>query len=226
MTKPQFLQLFLILILVSCRQIKTENVVSKLVAINYNDSIFKYRSNYDTTLLSNWAITYLVKNDSTKYKDIYLKVKKQNDSSIYFLEDYLYFRDYFTPTYSNENDKFIFFEHGCATSCRAVLVFDKTTLKFTDFTQIIDYCVKTNKIVWVSNQELNDDQPFKVKIKNLLKSKDTTISFNNLALGTIKDSYIDSVNFKNKIITIYTTLIDKNDYYRTKEIKETKVIRY
>ena len=214
---------------ISCgqNQIKQnkKETLNEFNKINYSDSIFRYRVNYDTVLSSNWKISYLVKNDSTKYKDIYLKVAKGKDSSIYFLERYLELRNYFIPIFSKENESFIFFEHGCATSCKAVMTFNKKTLRFQDFTQIIDYSEKTNQIVWLSNQILSDDKPFKVQVTDLLKQKDSTIGFNNLALGTIKDSYIDSVIFNKDNTIINCTLIDKNDYNRTREVKETKIIK-
>jgi hypothetical protein len=220
---------FFVLLLYSCVQNKgpenKKQSSNQLLKIDYHDSIFRYRRNYDTLLTSGWSISYLVKDDSTKYNDIYIKVIKAKDSSIYFGPELLTFRDYFVPIFSRESEHFIFFEEGCATSCRGVLVFNKKSLQFKVFTQIIDYSEKMNKIVWLSNENLSDGKPFSIQLTDLLKEKDTTIQFKNFALGSIKDDYIDSVIFNENNTIINCTLIDKNDYYRKREIKESRKVK-
>lgn len=63
---------------------------------------------------------------------------------------------------------------------------------------------------------------FKVQISDLYSRKDTIIQYRS----SFKAGYVDSVIFRKKQTTIYTTLIDYKDYYRQKMVSEAKAIHF
>lgn len=103
----------------------TPNDTSGLRKVDLNDKKYGDARSYlkDTITKHGWKIEYLVKSDSTKYSDLYLKVSKEGLHSVFVAKNVLEYRRYFIPTYKSENGSNIFFTHGCATDCRAILSF-------------------------------------------------------------------------------------------------------
>ena len=123
----------------SCKQTKSKETLKldktsisgtgKLIAINFSDTNYSGVASYtvDTTTADGWSIQYLVKDDTTRYKDLYIVCSKGNIKSIYRADNVLEYRRYFIPEFAAETKTNIYFTHGCATDCSAILVFDKDT---------------------------------------------------------------------------------------------------
>lgn len=194
-----------------------------LIPLNHTDSNFMYGKPFDTILPSGWSINYLVKNDSSKYSDVYIEIKKGNQSAIFKGESLLQLKNYFIPSYKSENETNIFLEHGCATDCSGLLVFNKLNLSYKDFYHVVSYDRLANKVVWLSYEDIRDGKPFQVIISDLTLNRDTTLHFKNLALGSEKEGYVDTVIYKGNSVIVTSTLIDISDYNRQRTIRETKI---
>ncbi len=225
-----YISLLTIFLVVSCneesKRIENHTSTGKLVSLDHTDTNLCCGRPYDTTLQSGWSIQYLVKDDSTKYRDVYIKWMKDGKSGLYYGQYLLSFRTYFVPELAGENDRYIFMAHGCATSCAGLLVFSKDKLIERDFSHIKAYNIAANKVVWLPDDDFaNVEGGFKVTISDLTNSKDTTLAFSNLALGSYQEGYIDTVIFSKGLTKIKCTLLDKNDDTRQRQIVETKAVK-
>ena len=202
------------------------NYTGQLVPIDFNDSNYNELSSYaiDTVTKGGWDIKYLVKDDSTKYDDIYIKWSKGNLSGNSKTESVLQYRRYFIPQYVGENKNYLFFWHGCATDCQAVLTLSKDSVFSKDFTRVIDYNIQNGQIGYVTDKGSEDDKPFQISIADLSRNKEHMIQFKNLCMyAAHKESCIDTIIFRKEKVVIKATLTIDN-YSRDKEITEEKSI--
>jgi hypothetical protein len=207
--------------------ITQNNQTGQLVSINFNDSNYNELSSYalDTVTKDGWTIKYLVKDDSTEYDDIYIEWSKGNINGIFKAEEsVLQFRRYFIPQYVGENKNYLFFWHGCATDCQAVLTLSKDSAFSKDYTRVINYNIQNGQIGYVTDKGSEDDKPFQISIVDLSKNKEHLVQFKNLCMyAAHKESCIDTIIFaKEKVIVKATLTID--NYNRDKEIIEEKSI--
>lgn len=205
---------------------ETNSHESQLIPLDQNDTNYSRGLPVDTTFPTGWKIEYLIKDDTTKYHDLFIRWSKEGKSGLYFGENLLNFRTYFIPEYVGENDYNIFMDHGCSTSCAGLLVLNKTSLEHKDFQDIADYDISTNRVVWFKNDKTNISDGFTITITDLLMAKDTSLRFQNMALGPIKPQFIDTVIFKKNAVSIRCTLYDETDYYRQKQVTETRTINF
>ena len=125
--QKNYLQLHFVLIVsalilgVSCttkeKTTKTEPIyigTGELISIDYSIEEYKHLESYtqDTLLESGWLIEYFVKDDSTRFRDIYLRWSKDGkegfDAHFHVLE----LPTYFIPDYIGENNTHVFLEYG------------------------------------------------------------------------------------------------------------------
>lgn len=204
-------------------KVKLQNKrTGQLVPVNFNDSNYLDLSSYavDTVTQDGWVIKYLVKEDSTKYYDIYIQWSKGTVSGIFKAESVLQFRRYFIPQYTGENEKYLFFWHGCATDCQAVLTLRKDTAVSNDYTRVIDYSIPYGQVAYVTDKGAEDNKPFQISVVELLKNKEHVVQFKNLCMyAAHKESCIDTIIFKREQVIVKATLTIDN-YYRDKEVTE------
>ena len=198
----------------------------QLIPIDFNDSDFRDLPLYaiDTFTKDGWSINYYVKDDSSKYDDIYIKWLKENIGGIYKSEGVLQFRRYFIPEYVGENKKCLFLTHGCATDCRAVLVLYKDSSIARDYMSVIDYNIPNGQIAYVTDEGNKDNLAFQLAVVDLLRNKEHIVQFKNLCMSAAyKESCVDTIVFNKDNVTIRATLT-VDDYNRDKEITEEKTI--
>ena len=198
-----------------------------LFPIDYSDENYSDLEVWidDTITPDGWQISYLVKNDSTKYTDLYLQWEKNNEKAIVKLERVLEFRRYFIPVFEDENSNTIFLTHGCATYCAAILTLNKNNpLQSTDYLEIIDYNIDLGLIVYITegSWEFQQDS-FSVSIADLNNNKEYIENYNNIYIGSYKENAIDTIIYGNNEISITTTLLEKK--YRNEDITETRTIK-
>src|SRR5688500_7355519 len=156
-----FLLIMAILIIAGCSQTTTKETsklhnklvsgTGDLIPIDFSDTNYVDVESYavDTITADGWSIRYLVKDDSTRYKDLYIVCSKGTEKAIHRAEDVLEFRRYFIPEFEAETKTNIYFTHGCATDCSAILVFDKdSAVRFTDYLQIVKYDIKLGQVLY------------------------------------------------------------------------------
>jgi hypothetical protein len=195
------------------KTISQSNYIGQLVPIDFNDSKYEQLSSYaiDTITKDGWTIKYLVKNDSTKYDDIYFKWSKGNLSGISKTESVLKYRRYFIPQYVGENKNNLFFWHGCARDCQAVLTLSKDSAFAKDFTRVIDYNIQNGQIGYVTDKGSKDDKPFQISIAHLSKNKEHLIEFKNLCMyASHKESCVDTIIFQKEKVVVKATLTIDN----------------
>ena len=217
---------------ISCKHIERNRLVAQrmytrqLIPIDFNDSNYVGLGLYaiDTITQKGWSISYLVKDDSSKYNDIYIKWQRGNIKGIYKGEFLLQYRRYFVPEYSGENSKYLFFKHGCATDCRAILTLSKDSATSKDYIRVVDYNVSNGQIAYVTERGSEDFRPFQISIVDLAKSKEHSVQFKSLCMyAAHKESCIDTIIFrKHKVLIKATLTID--DYYKDKDVVEKKVV--
>jgi len=226
-----FLTLFLIACGHSNKNIKTRNQESRqtgeLIKINFSDTNYLDLPLYakDTVTKDGWAIKYFIKGDSSKYNDIWIQCKKGNLTGTYQGKDLLQFRRYFIPVFAGETNSFIYFTHGCATDCSALLVFSKDNPnQFMDYESVVDYSIKFNQVLYLTDScYKNEDKIYDLALVDLNNNKTHKITYNNICGAVNKPSCIDTVIFSKSQVTIKTTL--RKSIETEQEIRQTKIIK-
>lgn len=202
------------------------NQVGQLIPVDFNDK--KYTdlslSAIDTVTNDGWAIKYLVKDDSTKYHDIYIEWSKGSVNGIFKAESVLQFRRYFIPQYTGENDNYLFFWHGCATGCQAVLTLNKDSAVSMDYTSVVDYNIPYGQIAYITDRGAKDGKPFQISVVDLSKNHEYLIQFKNLCMyAAHKESCIDTIIFQKEKVLVKATLTIDN-YNREKKVIEEAIV--
>ncbi len=175
------------------------------------------------TTQTGWKIEYFVKNDSTKYEDIYISFQKNEIRKIYLCSNVLKYRTYFTPTFSQETEDYIYFEYGCATDCGGVLAFSKNNYTFDSFDRIIELDLELNLLVLMTDNASHvQTEYFEFEIIDLARKKNYLVSFDMICRGVHMQNCIKEVIFSKHEIIVKLLLSDKQ---WTKEIKETRTIK-
>lgn len=214
----------------SCKQTKNKDVINlatgtgKLVPINYSDSNYYGVASYakDTVTADGWSIKYLVKDDSTRYKNLYIVCSKGNIKAIHQAEEVLEFRRYFIPEFEAETKTNIYFTHGCATDCSAILVFDKDTLaQFSDYMQVVKYNVPLGQVLYVADTSYqNEEKIYELALVDIGRHKTHKITFNGVCDGVYKPACVDTVIFsKNKISVTVSLRKSIEDIDQAKQIR-------
>ncbi len=207
-------------------RIPSQKQTGELIPVNFADSNYIGLAPINDTITNDgWTIKYLVKDDSTRYHDIYIKCSKGGITGIFTGSDLLDFRSYFIPAYAGENDSFIYFIHGCASYCAALLVFSKdSTAKFQDFERIVDYNINFNQVLYITDSCYEfEDKLYDLALVDLDNNNTQKITYNNICSGVYKPACIDTVIFSESQITIKTTL--RKNIESEEEIKETRTIK-
>jgi hypothetical protein len=199
----------------------------ELLEINFSDSSYFDLEIWikDTITKAGYEIKYLVRDDSTKYNDIYIQCSKGNLSGTFHGENLLQYRRYFIPKFIGETNKHIYFSHGCATDCSALLVFPKDTLSnFIEFFHVVDFNIEFEQVLFVTDSTYeNENKIYDLALVDLKKNKTHKITYNNICGAVIKPTCIDTVIFKKSQVTIKTTLRKSID--TEQEIVQTKIIK-
>jgi hypothetical protein len=175
----------------------------------------------DTITPDGWKIEYLVKNDSTKYHDIYIRISKDNTEKISRHSDALDMRPYFVPSYKMETDKYILFEHGCATDCSAVTIIPKDNKnKPIEFEFVLKYDMELSTVVFVNTKTFINDIPT-ISAYNLDENIEKSVTFKNRCISTSPNKCISDIAIKNKKIELTGWFYDGDN-----SIKETQTIRF
>ena len=200
----------------------------KLVPIDLNDKKYIDVNFYckDTLTQSGWKIEYLVKNDKTKYDDLYIKWSKGNLTGLFCCASTLLMRSYFIPKYKGENESHIFLTHGCSTEGEAILTLPKNTKqKGIDYSFVVDYDIKTGKIGYIPERSFSLNV-LEIEVVNLKNGVKKPVVFKNICLVTPEESCIDKMTFEKNLVEITATLIDKNDKMREKTIVEKHMLEF
>jgi hypothetical protein len=217
---------FLVILLVACGSSykkKSLTRIDKLIPINFVDTNYVDVSEYvnDTITADGWCINYFVKNDSTRYDDIFIECSKGKTKGQFYGADLLQMRRYFIPMFEKETSSNLYFTHGCATDCAAVLVFSKKTGQFKDYESVVDYNLDLEQLLYIYDNT-NENENYDLALVELLKQKTHKIKFTNICGAPNKSTCIDSVIFAANKLILKTTL--RKSFSSEKEIKETTTI--
>jgi len=217
---------------IACEQANNKNMPTRgtgqLISLDFADTNYIDVPLYakDTVTLDGWAIKYLVKDDSSKYNDIYIQWTKGDRSGLYHGPDILLMRRYFIPELEGENNSHIFLTHGCATSCAALLVLSKDSVpKAQDFSSVFDYNIKDGQLVYIPERSYSLDT-LEVSVVDLNRKEENTVIFKNICNLSPEEGCIDSVHFDKNYVRLFATLIDKNDKDKIKPIKENQTVKF
>lgn len=232
-----FIFVLIVLISASCKQTKSKDTLKldkpslsgtgKLIAINYSDTNYSGVASYtvDTTTGDGWSIKYFVKDDSTKYKDLYIVCSKKNIKSMYCAENVLEYRRYFIPEFEAETKTNIYFTHGCATDCSAILVFDKdSSAKFVDYLEVVKYNLQFGQVLYVTDSSYkNEEEIYELALADVGRHIIHKLTFRGICDGVYKPACVDTVLFSKNRVSVTVSL--RNSLEDIDHTKQTKIIR-
>ena len=176
---------------------------------------------HDTVTPDGWAIQYLVKDDSTRYNDLYIRWSKEGRHGLFQCGDVLLMRRYFIPEFVSENANHIFLEHGCATSCSAVLALSKDTVpQGRDIFYVVDQDLSRGQLVYIPERSFSLDT-LEVSVVDHTANEEHPVVFKGHCTLAPEDGCIDSVSFGDERVLLYATLLDDNG----KQISERHVVK-
>ena len=200
----------------------------KLIPIDFSDTVYSSLiPNAKDTITSNgWLIQYLVKDDSTRYNDVYLKCQKGNIQGVFLIADMLQLRSYFLPMFETETDSQIYFRHGCATDCAAILVFNKVSkAEFTDYEEIVRSNIPLGQILYVTDTTYqNATDIYELALVDVAKHKTRKLTFHGICDGVYKPACVDTVLFSKNKVSVTVSL--RNSFEDDKPTKQTKTVRW
>ena len=175
----------------------------------------------DTVTEMGWTIKYLANPMDTNA--VYISCEKGKIRTVYKAPHILGgYRTYFVPAFVKETAYCIYFAHGCATDCSAVLAFSKIRRNFTEFERVVKEDLNLDLIVRVTDWNIHNSE-FELELIDLAHNKNHIISYQNYCrAASFKNICVDEIEFSDKKVTIKTTLSAPENW--EKEIKETRVI--
>lgn len=131
----------------------------------------------DTLTLDGWKIEYLVKNDSTMHKDLYIQWSKSNSKKTYRGHNILQLQSYFTPVFKQETKDYIFMQFEVrGGDGLLILPKDKTSPELT-FTYVIGYSAKYGQVAYIPETSYSNDH-LDVEAYDLKTGKTKSVRFN------------------------------------------------
>lgn len=214
----------LICLLFSCGQISPEQAspAAMYLPLDPHDSMYLGKRDYacDTLTDGGWKIEYLVKNDSSRYSDLYIRWSDGKSSRLYAMASVLDLRDYFIPTYVGENETHLFLEHACASECNALLLLPKSSgSDVKSFVKVCDYNIGRGIVVYdtLPGYEWNR---FELMVADLQQNTEKTARFSHLCYSEFGGNCLDSIVYHPQKVDLHATLTDVNDPDREKQIRE------
>lgn len=199
--------IIVLLFMFACNSSQKEKNNSDLIPLDLTDTLFgDFRNNTkEYTTDSGWKISYLVKDDSTKYEDVYIKWEKGKNIRTLNFPSVLSMRHYFLPVFKTESKTHIFLEHGCATSCTAVTALPKNPEGSPHvFYNVVDYDVITGRVVYIPQRSYSLDT-LELDVFDLKSDKAKTVSFQNQCNLSPEDGCIEKVTFTDKSVELIGT---------------------
>jgi hypothetical protein len=186
---------------------------NKLIPVDVNDTLYgDFRSDFKEILTADgWNVNYLVKDDSTKYKDIYVKWGKGANVRTLNFPSVLMMRSYFLPVYESETKNYLYFKHGCATGgCTAITALPKDPeIEPHVFNNVVDYDLNRGRIVFTPERSFSLDS-LELDIFDLNLNKSKTAKFRNRCNLSPEDSCIEKVIFKDKTVELLGTFMNED----------------
>ncbi len=166
----------------------------------------------DTVTKNRNYVRYLLTKDSCCWDNIYIQWGNDTVKRIEIAQSVRQFRTYFTPEFISETKDYLIFEHGCATSCAAVLFLPLNN--YEEVHSVLDI-VKYDPVTYtvVAGLSNGDDEREFLEAINIKTGKKKRIIFKYLGKAAAeKTSLVDSCNISANEIYIRANLYDeKND---------------
>ena len=186
-----------------------------------SDSVYEFVREDEMTD-GGWNIQYLIKDDSTLLKDIYIKVAKGDYSRLMWCPDVLEFRSSFLPHYSGETDRYLLFEHWCATDCQALTLVPKDAGGTVySFESVLEYDDKNGIVAYVDEESYNGDD-FIISVFKFDTGETKSVIFKSKCFSASLGSCIDSISFGKDKVRIRNWFTSEQG----KDRAETKTIRF
>ncbi|KOS06772.1 hypothetical protein AM493_12620 [Flavobacterium akiainvivens] len=230
----KYISLLFIVLLAACGQpsLLSDNIKAQLpdstdqfIPIADTDTTYtNYYNVQPVTTPHGWNITYMVKNDSTRFTDAYIQWQKGNVKRVYKYPHVLEYRGQFMPQFLDETDTHIFMDHACATECRAILALPKNNKdKAIDFESVLGFNTKLGQVVtrtFFINDEIVRDGKLIIEATDLTKGITKSVTFKNTDYS-VGNAMMDTVIFKGDRI-----LVKWEFYSEDEEFTETQVIQF
>jgi hypothetical protein len=166
-----------------------------------SDSVYEFVREDELTD-GGWKIQYMIKNDSTRLRDIYIKIAKGNYSRLIRCPDVLEYRSSFLPYYSSETAQYLIFKHWCATDCQALTLVPKdVNAPIQSFESVLVYDDIHQIVVYVNEKSYNGDD-FTISAFKFDTGETKSAIFKNKCHSASLVSCIDSISFSSRKVTI------------------------
>lgn len=193
-----------------------------LIPIDRNDKGFPDGLPVDMVTPAGWSVRYLVKDDETKYDELYIECAK-GSSKVVFQDLFLNVK--LIPRFSAESDTHLFLTHKCGSDCIGLTTVSKQQIpEYQTYEWVLDYDVATGQVVYKIADDSTEDS-VKLMVVNVPLGKEKRIAFDNLPAHS-QNGGVDSIVFKNRKVQLFAGLIDRNDPDEEDIVKETRTVSF
>lgn len=197
---------------------QSENLqYATLMSYNKNDDAEPHykRNIKDTLTADGWAIEYLVRNDSTKQKDLYIQWSKGNCKRVYRGNHLLELQSYFTPVFKTETVNYIFMDFEVRGGNGVLILPKNNTASEVSFSYVIGYNPEYAQVAYIPKSSYSLDH-LDVEAYDLKSGKTKSVRFSHPCSVTPENECVTEVKFDKKQIQI---LANPNSDRNSTEIK-------
>jgi hypothetical protein len=163
----------------------------------------------DTVTKRGNFVRYLLAEDSCCADNVYLRWGNAQFSRTYIMPRVRLYRSYFTPLLVHETKDYLILEHGCATSCSAVLFLPLNKSEPPrDISEVVGYDPQSYTVVHgLTNPHQETDTEF-LQATNIKTRQVKRIIFKHNGTAVQKTKQIDSCRIDKQDIYLSATLYD------------------
>lgn len=158
----------------------------------------------DTVTGDGWNIEYLVKNDSTKNKNLYIQWSKDNVKRLYCGYHLLELEGHFTPDFKTETPDYIFMSYELRGDEGLLILPKNNTMPELNFAYVVGYSVEHGQIIYIPVSSYSLDN-LDIEIYNLKSSTTKSVRFSKPCSITPESGCITKVEFKDTQIRIFSS---------------------
>jgi len=173
----------------------------------------------DTITGDGWKIEYLVKNDSTKHKDIYIQWSKGNIKRMYCGYHLLELEGHFTPRYKTETPNYIFMPYELRGDDGLLILPKNSTRPELNFAYLVGYSVEYRQIAYIPESSYSLDN-LDIEVYDLKSGTTKSVRFSKPCNISPESGCITKVEFSSKEIKI------SGGADNSRKATEVKIIRF
>jgi len=177
------------------------------------------RSIQDTVTPNGWKITYLVKNDSTQHKDLYIQWSKGGVKRTYRGSILLDLQSYFTPVFKTDTKDYIYMKCEVRGGDALLILPKDATTPERNFSYVVGYSAEFAQVAYIPESSYSLEE-MTIEACDIKSGKIQSVQFRKPCTVTPEGDCLLKAEFDGKHVKIFSDS-DGND-----AVSEIKTITF